>query len=53
MNLSTMQYMFLMCGSLNEIDHHKLIGSGTFRKYDFVGVCMFLLEEAYHSGGRL
>ena len=39
------------CGSLNEIGSHNLIGSGTIKKYGFVGVSVALLKEVWHCGG--
>lgn len=34
--------------SLKIIIPHKLIGRGTFKKDDFVGISMALLEEVHH-----
>lgn len=39
--------------SLNIIIPHKLIGRGTFKRYDFVGISMALLEEVHHCEGGL
>ena len=41
------------CGSLNVIDPHNLIASGSIRKCGFVGVGMALLEKVCHHGGGL
>ena len=40
----------MCCGSLNVVDSHNLIGSGTIRRCDFVGTGMTLLEEVCHCG---
>ena len=37
----------------NVIGSHSLIGSGTIRRYGFVGVGVVLLEEVCHCGGGL
>ena len=42
-----------LCGSLSVFDFHHLIGSGTLRRCDFVGVGKVWLEEVSHCGGRL
>ena len=42
-----------ICGSLNVIDPHNLIGSDTIKRCDFVGVGVALLKEVYHCGGGL
>ena len=41
------------CSSLNVTGSHKLIGSATIRRCDFVGVYVALLEEVCHYGGGL
>lgn len=40
-------------GSLNVIGPHKLIGTGSIRRCDFIQVGMALLEEVCHCGGGL
>lgn len=34
------------CGSVNRLGPHKLIESGTIKRYAFVGESVVLLEEA-------
>lgn len=48
-NLSLVLYRD-MCGSLNIIDPHTLIGTDTVRRYGFVGVGMVFVEEMYQGG---
>jgi hypothetical protein len=47
-------------GALSKYGLHRLMcvnawpmGSGTIRRCGFVGVCVALLEEVCHCGGRL
>ena len=39
---------YTVCGSLNVIGPHNLIGGGTFRKSELVGVGVVLLEVVCH-----
>lgn len=48
-NLSLVLYRD-MCGCLNVIDPHTLIGTGTVRRYEFVGVGMVFVEEMCQGG---
>lgn len=41
------------CGGLKKNGPHRLIRSGTIRRYDLVGVNVALLEEACHLGWAL
>ena len=41
------------CSNLTVTGLHRLIESGTIRRYGFVGVGMALLEEVCHFGGEL
>ena len=43
----------VMCGSFNVICSHKLIESGTIRRYGFVKLGVALLEEMCHCGDKL
>ena len=41
-----------VCGSLNVIDPHNLIGTDTVRRCGFVGVGMVFVEEMCQGGNR-